>query len=547
MKRTIITLLLLLFLIYVQAHESNQSYKFRLYLNEKGNSEYNINEPERFLSPQSIERKRRQNISIDERDLPISNDYFNLIAVAGGKVISHSKWFSTMVIQLNDSSQIDSFTNLSFVDSAKYIWRGTDRINKQIARPRLQSVPPIEIVNIDSINGKAEAQFELHNAKNIYKAGYLGNGINIGVIDAGFTNVDVIPYFATSNIVTYKSFVPSGEVLMDSDHGTRVFSTISAFVPGQMMGSAPNANFYLLHSEDVSSEFPVEEDYWVRAVEFADSVGVDVINSSLGYNSFDDNNLNYTHDVLDGRSSIMSLAADMAFDKGMIVVTSAGNEGNKSWQKISVPGDAAKALTVGAVSSSGEIASFSSRGYTADNRLKPDVVSVGQGTITIDMNGKIGKANGTSFSSPFMAGLVSALWSINPDLDRGELLDIIRESSNRFHNPDSVYGNGVVDIDLAMSKVLNSISSFEDRYEDDTYTVVKVDDEYIDIQIKDDKYRSGEYFFNIIDESGRVILKQSADSERTNIHIGEGLKGDNNSLFVLLKSPKINKTVRINI
>lgn len=550
MKRTTLTLLLLISIVLVHAQQSLvQSYKFRLYLKDKGNSEYNINEPEKFLSQKAIDRKSRQGVAIDETDLPISSDYFSLITAAGGKIVSHSKWFNTLVVQLSDSSRIDDLTNLSFVESAKYIWRGEDRVKGLITRPRLHATTSIEINDIDSIsiNGLAESQFALHNAYNLYKAGYSGRDINIGVIDAGFTNVDVIPYFISNNIVEYKSFVPDGEVLVDSDHGTRVFSTISAVVPGQMMGSSTSANFYLLHSEDVSSEFPVEEDYWVRAVEYADSVGVDVINSSLGYSKFDDNELNYSHAELDGRTSIMTLAADMAFDKGMIIVTSAGNEGSKEWQKISVPGDATKALTVGAVNSDGAIASFSSKGYTADNRLKPDVVSVGQGTITIGQNGKIGTANGTSFSSPFMAGLVATLWSVNPEMDRSELINIIKESGDRYHNPDSVYGNGITDIDAALKRVLGTIPVLDSGYEDDLFSVNKTGDNNFEIELIDTKFNALNYIINIVDESGALISRQTASEEKTNILIGDGLRENNSSIFVVLTAPHAQKTVRFKI
>lgn len=546
MKRTTLTLLLLIFITLTYAQEMPLNYKFRLYLSDKGSTEYSVNEPEKFLSQQSIDRKMRQGVSIDDSDLPISADYFTLVEAAGAKVVSHSKWFKTIVVQLNDSLQIDNITNLSFIDSAKYVWRGSDRVKELLVRPRLQSATPIDIEDVDNINGLADAQFELHNAKSLYKAGYSGRGINIGVIDAGFVNVDVIPYFESSNIVEYKSFVPDGEVLVDSDHGTAVFSTISAVVPGQMMGSSPSANFYLFHSEDVSSEFPVEEDYWVRAVEYADSVGVDVINSSLGYNSFGDTNLNYTHDVLDGRTSIMSLAADMAFDKGMIVVTSAGNEGSKEWQKISVPGDAAKALTVGAVNTDGDIASFSSKGFTADNRLKPDVVSVGSGTVTIGKNGTIGKANGTSFSSPFMAGLVATLWSINPEIDRGSLLDIVRESGDRFLSPDSVYGNGVTDISVAMKRVLTTIPFCDNSHEDDLFSVIKTDDN-LEIELTDEKFDPSNYIVNLIDESGNLISQQAGSKEKTNIIIGESLKKDNSSIYIVLTAPHKQRTVRFRI
>lgn len=539
--------LLFIVLTFSLQAQDVQQYKFRVYLKDKGDIDYSVDNPEKFLSLKAIDRKKRQNVVVDESDFPISPDYFMQLAQAGGEVISYSKWFKTVVMQLNDSAQIGNALNLPFVDSIKYVWKGFVRNKTETIRPRLLHTAPADISNVENIHGLAEKQFVMHNAQNLHKSGFMGKGINVGVIDAGFTNVDVIPFFASNNIVEYKSFVPDGEVLADSDHGTKVFSTISAVVPGKMMGSATASNFYLLHSEDVSTEFPVEEDYWVRAVEYADSVGVDLINSSLGYSNFDDKELSYSHDDLNGLTSIMSQAADMAYDKGMIIVTSAGNEGNKPWEKISVPGDAAKALTVGAVSSDSLIASFSSRGFTADGRLKPDVVSVGRGTMTISKHGNIEPSNGTSFSSPFMTGLIASLWSINPDLDRGELLDIVRESGDRFHNPDSVYGNGIPDIGLSASRVLKTLPLCEGEYEDELFAVSKIGAGRLEFTIKDEKFKPEVYVVSLLDEVGDVVLQQPFPEEGTNVVSLAELVEDNDFFHVVVIAPHWQKTVRFKL
>jgi subtilisin family serine protease len=220
-----------------------------------------------------------------------------------------------------------------------------------------------------------------------------------------------------------------------------------------MVGSAPEASYYLLRSEDSKSEFPVEEDYWVRAIEYADSIGLDIINTSLGYSHFDDKALSYTHNDLNGEVSIMSRAADLAFEKGMIVIVSAGNEGEDEWQKSTPPADAKNVIAVGAVSTDSVIAPFSSHGFMADGRIKPDLVSVGRRTITIGEDGTIGRTNGTSLSSPFLAGLITSLWSVNPELHRSKLLDIIIKSADRYENPDTVYGYGIPDFQKALREV----------------------------------------------------------------------------------------------
>ncbi len=454
-------LLSILFLIisllsYSETQSQPIHYKFRVYLTDKGDAGYSTDNPSQFLTEKAIERKRVQKVDIDESDFPISNDYFALVEMAGGKVVSHSKWFNTLVVEVADSLKIEEIKSLSFVDSVKYVWKGTNNGYRKALRPRLERSKP-ETEPADTIYGYTYSQFTLHNADKMFNAGFRGNGIQIGVIDAGYTNFDVIPEFESVKLLGYSNFVPEGDMFASSDHGTKVLSTMAVYQPGVMIGSAPEASYWLLRSEDVASEFPVEEDYWIRAVEFADSLGLDLINTSLGYNEFDDIILNYTHDDLTGEVSLMSRAADMAYDKGMIIVVSAGNEGNKPWQKSTPPGDAKNVIAVGAVGTDSIIAPFSSYGEMADGRIKPDLVSVGRGTITISHFGVIGKTNGTSLSSPFLAGLIASLWSVNPQLHRSELIDIILRSSDRNQSPDPVYGQGITDFSKAMYEVLKTL------------------------------------------------------------------------------------------
>ncbi len=441
-----------------QTVHDKQFYKFRLYLKDKGYNEYTLDNPLQYLTHKSIERKRIQEVEIDETDFPISKDYFNLIESAGGKVVSHSKWFNTIVVRLVDSLKINDITSLSFVDSVQYVWKGNIGANSKRLRPRVsQNISLFEEQPADSVFGYSFSQFKLHNANILHTTGYRGKGIEIGVIDAGFTNFDVIPAFGTVDLLGYNDFVPEGDIFSSSDHGTKVLSAMSVDIPGLMVGSAPDASYYLLRSEDIVSEFPVEEDYWVRAIEYADSIGLDLINTSLGYNMFDDENLNYTHKDLNGKTSLMSRAADMAYEKGMLLVVSAGNEGNKQWQKSTPPGDAKNAITVGAVGTDSVIASFSSHGVLADGRIKPDLVSVGRQTLTISEDGTIGRTNGTSLSSPFLTGLIASLWSVNPELHRSKIKEIIINSADRFESPDSVYGYGIPDFQKAFIEVLKTV------------------------------------------------------------------------------------------
>ncbi|MDR0421868.1 MAG: S8 family serine peptidase [Proteiniphilum sp.] len=497
---------LLLFLLSLSPLLSSgqTSYKFRVYLKDKGNTgAFSTDNPGAFLSVRAIERKKKEKVVIDESDLPLSPDCFTLVEKAGGKVITHSKWFATMVVEVSDSLMIGNIESLSFVDSVKYVWRGNKPLpGGGVVRPRLVSD---EKVNPDTEYGFTGDQFRMHNATFMADAGFRGRGMLIGVIDAGFTNFDVIPHFGSVRLEGYMDFVPGGSIFASSDHGTKVLSTMATNLPGLMMGSAPEAIYFLLRSEDATSEFPVEEDYWVRAVEFADSLGVDVVNTSLGYSRFDDTSLNYTHALLDGSVSLMSRAADKAFEKGLLIVVSAGNEGGKPWRKITPPADAKNVLAVGAAGTDSIIASFSSQGLTADGRIKPDLVSVGRGTVIIGQDGSIGRAYGTSLSSPFLAGLIASLWSANPTLHRSEVLDIVRRSSDRYANPDSIYGYGIPDFHLALKEVLGKLNSYPQRVEDSGWVIRPEASGGYTVSLSDPSFTPASYSFRLLDESGRLL------------------------------------------
>ena len=539
--------LFLFFSIALSAQNTQLQYRFRVYLKDKGNPVFPVSEPEKFLTPKAIERKKQQQVKIDQSDLPISPDYFNQLKNAGGKPVSYSKWFKTIVIQLKDSAQINAILQLPFVDSARYVWRGIERNYRNPVRPRLGWPDCPDESGEENGFGLTEKQFALHNAQQMVLSGFTGKGINVAVIDAGFTNADVIPQFGDVNLAGVRSFVPEGDIFASSDHGTKVFSTMAANLPGVMVGSAPSAKYYLFRSEDVMSEFPVEEDYWVRAVEYADSIGIDLINSSLGYTAFDDTTLNYKPESLDGKTSFMTLAANRAYEKGMILVTSAGNEGNKPWQKISAPGDAQHALTVGAVGTDSLIASFSSKGFTADNRLKPDIVSAGKNTVTISYNGLLDFTNGTSLSSPFVAGLVASLWSVNPSMNRAEVLDIVKRSSDRYNRPDSVYGYGIPDFRKAVRVVLSKLETHEKLVAEDCFSISRTAKNSFEITITEPDFSFDAYTVNVLDESGNLIAKHEFENEKLIVPVQQEVKKANQFIHFVFKSPFTQKTVRFKL
>ncbi len=441
-------LLILSTLVLLAAGASAQqdTLKYRISLRDKAATAYSLERPEQFLSQKAIERRRKQNLAIDSTDLPVCRKYVDEIRRQGVNVIVTGKWENFVTVSCNDSALIDRIAALPFVRTAEKVWTAPKTKGEMMSATR-DSVVNTPKIYTDSIYGPAITQIQLSNGDKLHDAGFKGQGMTIAVIDAGFHNLDKITAMQNIRVLGTKDFVnPQADLFAESSHGMSVLSCIGMNRPGIMTGTAPEASFWLLRSEDEYSENLVEQDYWAAAIEFADSVGVDVINTSLGYYAFDDKSKNYKYRDLDGHHALMSRQASRIADKGMVLVCSAGNSGMGSWKKITPPGDAENVLTVGAVNKRALLAPFSSIGNTADNRIKPDVVAVGEGSDVIRTDGNQGKANGTSFSSPIMCGMVACLWQACPKLTAKELIELVRSSGDRADCPDNIYGYGVPDI-----------------------------------------------------------------------------------------------------
>lgn len=427
------------------AFSATGNYKFRLYLKDKGRTGYSAACPEKFLSPQAVERRNRQGIAITEADFPVAQAYLDSIAACGPKIVARSRWLNTVVVDTPDSTLAVRLNRLSFVDSVKWVWKGCDTLAVQEKR----DTSYLKCLDKPLANhyGYAQEQIELHNGEKLHRIGFRGRGMRIAVIDAGFTNADRMEALHTARIRGTHNFVfPEQSVYNWDNHGTMVLSCLAANLPGIMTGTAPEADYWLLKSEDSRSEFPVEEDYWVAAVEYADSVGVDVITSSLGYFSFDDPQMEYGKNALNGCTAFISRAAVQAASKGILLFCSAGNEGNGEWEKITFPADASCIVTVGAVNEKKRRSIFSSKGFTADLRIKPDVVALGSGCCVLNPYGNISYANGTSFATPILAGLAVCLWQAFPRLSNQEMIALLHKSGHQYKQPDVELGYGVPDI-----------------------------------------------------------------------------------------------------
>lgn len=433
-------------LLATGASAQQDTLKYRISLKDKAATEYSLKKPEKYLSAKAIERRRKQNLPIDSIDLPVCRKYIDEIRKQGVKIVVTGKWDNFVTVSCNDTTLIDCIAALPFVLSTEKVWISPGAGKPSMATER-DSVLNQPTIHPDSIYGRAITQIQMSNGDKLHEAGFKGQGMTIAVIDAGFHNVDKITAMQNIRILGTKDFVnQQADIFAESSHGMSVLSCIGMNRPDIMTGTAPEASFWLLRSEDEYSEHLVEQDYWSAAVEFADSVGVDVINTSLGYYSFDDKSKNYKYRDLDGRHALMSRQASHIADKGMILVCSAGNSGAGSWKKITPPGDADNVLTVGAIDKRAVLATFSSVGNTADHRVKPDVVAVGVGSDVIRTDGNQGRANGTSFSSPIMCGMVTCLWQACPTLTAKEVIELVRRSGDRAGFPDNIYGYGVPDM-----------------------------------------------------------------------------------------------------
>ncbi|EGK00863.1 S8 family peptidase [Dysgonomonas gadei] len=449
MKKVTLLCALLISVSALLAQDYN--YKFRLTLKDKGQTPYTIDKPEEFLSSKAIERRHRQGFAIDTSDLPISSEYLKAIENVGGVIVAKSKWMKTVAVHCSDSMLVDKYKELPFVSDALFVWKGKPK--SETKTDSIVNYPSTETVAFGNYYSKSGTNIELNNGQSLHHAGFKGKGMTIAVIDAGFNHLPQIEMLNNLDIKGYKGFVYENEDLFNNanQHGLNVLSCIGTNKPMQFVGTAPEASFWLFGSEDSRSEFPIEEDYWATAIEYADSVGVDVVNTSLGYNNFDKPAKSYTHKDLDGKTALISRAADKASQKGMLVVISAGNSGDSEWKKITPPSDAVNVLTVGAIQQDSSIVGFSSRGLTADLRIKPDVMALGLGAATIDDKGHVSFKAGTSFSSPIMCGMVACLWQAFPTLTNREIVNIVRQSSNNFETPDQDYGYGLPDMEKAMS------------------------------------------------------------------------------------------------
>ncbi len=449
MHKLLLVCFLLLFTVVSFAQNEVTNY-YWIQFADKNGSNYSINQPENFLSKQAIERRQKQNIVVDEHDLPVSQAYIEALSAKGAEIIHTSKWLNGATIKATDSVYQEIITTLDFILFSEMTKPG---INLKSTTNKFRIENQWEEID-EAAYGASIHQLKLFNGQTMHLQGFRGEGMLIAVLDAGFFKTDELPAFerllAENRIFGTRDFVnPGGNVYLEHSHGTNVLSTMGGELSGQLIGTAPKASYFLLRTEDDATEYLIEEDNWVAAAEFADSAGCDIINSSLGYTVFDDANMNHSYADLDGKTTRVTRAANMAVEKGMLVFSSAGNEAAASWKYLAAPSDGELVIGVGAVRNDSIWAPFSSLGPAAGGAVKPNLVAVGWGTTLQKTDGSIGASNGTSFSSPVLAGMAACLWQANPKASSLQIKEALEKSASQYTNPNDTLGFGIPDFEKA--------------------------------------------------------------------------------------------------
>lgn len=419
--------------------------RYMVFFMDKANTNFSTSSPLEFLSQRALDRREKHGVSVTEEDLPVNSSYVQELNATGAQVYFTSKWMNAALVEMLPTLE-PTVLGLPSVESIEYVAPGS----KLSFTEDVFSIAETFTVP-STVAASTDVQVQMIGADRLHSDGFDGDGILIAVFDGGFTGVNMNSPFQQihdeGRILATLDFVENtGNPYQYSDHGTQVLSCIAGVYSDgatTFIGTAPNADFILAVTEDVATEYRIEEYNWLLAAEYADSAGVDVINCSLGYTTFDDADMDYTYEGMDGETTVITRAASLASSKGMLVVNAAGNSGTSSWHYIGAPADSPSVLAVGAVGADEVMASFSSFGPSFDGRTKPDISAMGLLTTVVNAPGNIVLSNGTSFSSPLVAGLAASLWQAYPDLTNVELMNLIKNSGNQADAPDNELGYGI--------------------------------------------------------------------------------------------------------
>ena len=519
MKSIPIKFVIILAAIYAfPLHAQSTKYFFYVQFKNKNSTVYSLDNPSAYLSQRAIYRRKLYSIPIDSTDLPVNPNYVSAISNLGFKIHCSTKWLNGVTVLVKDSTLISKIRKLPYVKFVQY----TGITNEDILASPRQQVS--DQTNFDY--GVAATQINQLNGSILHVNGFRGENIHIAILDAGFRNVDKNPAFDSlrleNRLLGTMDFVnPSSNIYTEDTHGAYVLSTMAANVPGKFLGTAPKASYLLIRTEAATGEYLCEPDFWVSGIEMADSAGIDLATTSLGYTEFDNSSMNYKYADLNGKTARASIAASLACKKGMILLNSAGNEGNKSWKYISVPSDAEGVITVGAVTANGTPTSFSSIGPTPDGRVKPELCAMGSGSALISTEGNPAAGSGTSYSCPILAGMTACYLQAARNKSKGLNLDDLKEilfrSGSQYFNPTPQMGYGIPDFEIAYEELKN-IRNVNLNAKKSVKVLIKAENQILRVRL-DEKEGLTSGIARLFTLTGQKIAEQSFNTSDIRLNI----------------------------
>ncbi len=513
---------LLLIVVILAATIAKAQQDALVFFADKENVATSIANPISILTQEAIDRKAMHNIAIDALDVPVNEAYITQLKNTSGITVhAKSKWMNAVYVRGSESN-IEALTNLAFVTEVEFADKSLNRMPFQGNTEDKFSIEN-EGSRIVYDYGDAFNQTEMLGVDFLHEQDFTGAGMVIAVLDSGFPNVLTNPAF--SDIIsegrllgTYDFAERQTNVDGTGSHGAQTFSDIGAFLDGaeKFVGTAPDASFYLFRTEFALTENPVEEAWWVEALERADSLGVDVVNTSSGYQDYDNPNYDHTYEDLDGETTIAARGGNFAFAKGMLLVTSAGNDGN-GFGFVATPGDSKGILTVGAVDSDGNYVDFSSFGPTVDGRVKPDVMAKGRDAAVVNKDGIVVANNGTSFSSPIMAGALASLWQSRPEIKNSRIMDVVRQAGDLFSEPSDEMGYGIPNFEDAYNAL--QVLGIEDQMLKETFAIYPNPvTEFFNVSFPQQTERAVVTIFDVL---GKQVMVKEISAVENKVNISE--------------------------
>ena len=519
-----LSFLLILFVTAVMAQAQIATNIYWVKFTDKNNSPYSIANPSEYLSQRALERRARLGIEIDEYDIPVNPQYLQAVEACGAQLLNPSKWLNGVSVYTNSQAVVDAINALEFVETVRNCPNYPEaQRDKELWLANEMKVSGKPVVSRDFYGGAHTQVYQLR-VNELHDMGYDGTGVHIAVLDGGFIGTDEHSTFdnmrAEGRLLGVRDFVyGSTSVYSQGTHGTSCLSTMAAYDPDNMVGTAPKASYYLFHTEDGGGENIVEEYNWVSGAELADSLGVDVCSTSLGYIDFDMPQWDHPFEHFDGHTAPMTIGAEIAASRGMLCMNSAGNEGEGTCT-LGIPADAEHIITVGAVDGQGYRAWFSSVGPTYDGRIKPDVMAMGEDTYVASGWGGYYNGNGTSFSNPVLAGAVACLRQARPNASVQEICDALRAAGNNANNPDSYNGYGIPNFVTALGMLDIKDVEFDDNEILSVFPNPSKGD--VKVQLKDGVDKSE---MTVYDNIGRIIVNTMNvnELEATLNNLGSGI------------------------